>query len=190
MTNKNSNSLRCRQCGMINWATDEHCRRCHQSLKRPESPDGSGVSPNRFYLYLIIYIAAVALPFFVGASNPSAGDDLAFFFVMAAFAILIISNLLLTIEMFRVSILWGFAGLFLSPISTLLFIANYWDRSKSKIFTNVAALAYIVIMVVGTGSMNKPKVVQNTTNPPPAPSTKSSDQMPGFKIQFSAAGEE
>jgi hypothetical protein len=183
MTNKNSNSLRCRQCGVVNWATDENCRRCHQLLNGT-SPANAGESSTKSYIYLSIFIAALAIPFLIGRANPATGDDLGLFFVLAALGVMIVCNLLLLFEMFRVSILWGVAGFFLSPLSTLLFIAKYWNQSKGKVFTSLAAMVYCIIMIAGVGQMNKPKVVQNTAAPQNSSSLKYLDQTPTPKPDF------
>jgi hypothetical protein len=157
---------------VINWATDENCRRCHQLLARPSAATGAGVSSNRLYLYLIIFIAGAVLPVLVEKASPTTGDDLALFFVMAAVGLIGASSLMLLFEMFKTSLLWGLAGLLFAPVSTLLYVVMYWQRAKGKILTMFAATAYCVIMIAGVGLLLKPKVVQNTTAAQSAPSTK------------------
>jgi hypothetical protein len=169
---------------MINWATDENCRRCHQLLGRPKSSTGTDVSPNRFNLYLIIFLAAVAIPILVGMVNHEIGAALAFFFILAAMVISLFANVSLIVDMFRVSFVWGLAGIFLAPLSTLLFVLNYWERAKSKIIMTLAATAYCIIIFFGMNQLIKAKVAQNTTNLPPAPAIRPADQMPASKSNF------
>jgi ribosomal protein L40E len=184
MNHKNSSNAKCRQCGMINWATDENCRRCHQFLGRSKSPTGTDVSPSRFYLYLIIFLAALAIPVLVGMANPEIGAVLAVIFILAATVINLYANVSLIVDMFRVSIGWGLAGIFLAPVSTLLFIVNYWERAKNKIIMSLAAIAYCMIVFLGMHQLVKAKIAQNKTNPPPTPATSYLDQTPTPKPDF------
>ena len=183
MTSKNSNSLRCRQCGMVNWVTDESCRRCCQMLNGA-SPTKAGESSTKSYIYLSIFIAAVVIPFLIGRTNPETGAGIAFLFAMAAILVSLIASLLLWFEMFRVSIVWGLAGFFLSPISTILFMISYWDRAKGKSLTMMAALLYIFVVLFTMQPPSKPKVVQNTATPQSTPITRYLDQTPTPKPDF------
>lgn len=182
MANKNSNSLRCRQCGMINWAADEHCRRCQQPLRKPTPPAGEGFSSKTLYIYWGVFTAAVAIPILVGTSNPEAGAGLAFFFILAAAVVGLCCNVALWVDMFRVSIVWGLSGIVLAPVSTLLFIAMYWDRARGKIVTLLASTAYIFIIFFGMSLIVKPNVARN--NPAAVPSSKPVDQTPLQKTNF------
>jgi hypothetical protein len=169
---------------MINWATDEHCRRCHQLLGGQMEPAGSEVSSKTLYICLAVFIAALVLPILVEKASPTTGDNLGFFLVMAALGLIMICKFLLLFDMFRVSILWGLTGILFAPVSTLVFIAMYWQRAKGKIITMFAALAYCVIMIAGVGLLLKPKVAQNTTPPPAAPLTRYLDQTPTPRPDF------
>ena len=151
---------------MINWATDEYCRRCQQLLGRPKDADGSGVSSNRFYLCLAIFIAGLVIPILVSMADPMLGDHLGSFLVVAAIGLAIACKFLLIYEMFKVSVLWGLCGILFAPISTLLFIVNYWQQAKGKILLNFAAILYCIVMIAGVGHLTKPKIAQNTTAPP------------------------
>jgi len=182
MSKKNSNSLKCRQCAMINWATDEYCRRCHQLRGRPSGESGS--TPNRTNLYLAIFIAGLVIPVLVSMVDPMLGDHLGSFFVVGAIGLIVATKFLLIYEMFKLSVLWGLCGILFAPISTLVFIVSHWDRAKGKIFLNMAAILYIVIMIVGVGHLTKPNVAQNTTNPPSASSTKSSAPTPAPQTDY------
>ena len=113
-----------------------------------------------------------------------AGDNLGAFFVVAAYALIVGCKFLLIFEMFKVSILWGAAGIFLAPISTLIFMANYWERAKGKFYTALAALLYCVIMIVGVGQLTKPTNVQKTTNPSSAPVARNPDPASAPKSNF------
>ncbi len=157
---------------MINWAADEYCRRCQQLLQPPQSPAGSGFSTQTIYLYLFIFIAAVAIPLVLGMGNSDSGDDIGLYFVMAAFGVTIACKFMLLFDMFRVSLLWGAAGLFLSPVSTLIFIATHWNRARGKVYTTLLAFFYCFLMIFISAQVNKPKMVQNTAQPPAAPATR------------------
>lgn len=174
MNNNSSSSVRCHQCGVINWATDENCRRCHQLLGRSSAATGAGGSSNRTYLYLFIFIAALALPVLVSFADPAIGDHLGMFLVVGAIGLILSVKFLLIYEMFKVSIMWGAAGIIFAPVSTLLFIANYWEQAKGKLFMLLAAIVYIVIMIAAVGHLTKPKSAQNTVAPQAAATPVSS----------------
>jgi len=169
---------------MVNWATDEHCRRCQQSLVKSSVQTESELPAKRFQLYLFIFIAAIVVPILVGMSNHEIGAGLAFFFMLAAAIIALFCKISLLVDMFRVSFVWGICGIFLAPLSTLLFVANYWDRAKGKILTMFAVIAYFPIIFLGMSQLVKPKVAQNSANPQPTPLTRYLDQAPTPKPDF------
>jgi hypothetical protein len=165
---------------MINWTTDEECRRCRQWLGRSSDANGAAGASNRFYLYSFIFIAALALPVLVSFADPALGDNLGMFFVVGAIGLIMSVKFLLIYEMFKVSVMWGAAGIIFAPVSTLLFVANYWEQAKGKLFMLLAAIIYIVIMIAAVGHLTKPKVAQNTVAPQttPAPMNDYLNQTP------------
>jgi uncharacterized MAPEG superfamily protein len=185
MTNQNSNSLRCRQCAMVNWATDEVCRRCHQFLGGQSSQITSDAPSKNSYIFLVLFIAAVLIPILVGKTNPDTGAGLALFFMLAALIVGLFCNVSILVDMFRTSIVWGLAGIFLSPVSTLLFAANYWDRVKGKTLALLAVVAYFPIIFLGMNQLVKPtKIAQNSATPQPTPLTRYLDQAPTPRPDF------
>lgn len=170
---------------MINWATDEYCRRCHQLLTAPSAQTESGFTAKTFQIYLGVFIAATALPILVARADQAMGDHLAMFLVVLAYGLAFSCKFLLIFQMFRVSVLWGLTGIFLAPLSTLLFTVNYWERAKKPIVLCLAAILYCIVMIAGVGNLTKPKVAQNTTAaPPPAPLTRYLDETPTPKPDF------
>lgn len=184
MTGKNSNSLKCRQCGVINWATDQHCRRCQQPLGKPSAQIESGSTGKTFQICLGVFIAALLLPVLVAKADQPTGDNLGMFLVVIAYGLAFSCKFLLIFQMFRVSILWGVSGIIFAPISTLLFTASHWERAKKPIVICFASILYIIVMIAGVGHLTKPNVAQNTTDQPSAPSTKPVDQTPASKTNF------
>ncbi len=169
---------------MVNWATDENCRRCHQMLGRQSSQIKSGTASRNSFIYWSVFIAAVAIPILVGMANHEIGAGLALFFILTGMVIGLFCKVSLIVDMFRISIVWGLAGIFLAPLSTLLFAVNYWDRAKGKILTMLATLVYIPVIFLGMSQMVIPKVAQNKPNPQPAPLTRYLDQTPTPKPDF------
>jgi hypothetical protein len=185
MSSKNSNRLKCRHCEIINWSTDQFCRRCHQPLAKPSAHEtGAELPAGRFQLYFFIYIAAIIAPILVGRAEPAIGAGLALCCIVAAWIIALYCSVALLVDMFRVSVVWGLAGIFLSPISTLIYLGMYWDRSKRKFLTSLAMVAYWVIIFIGMNQLVKPEVVQNKSAAPSAPVTNSADRMPPSKTNF------
>lgn len=39
-------STKCSQCGLVNFLSAEHCKRCKASLSAPEAPEESAASPD------------------------------------------------------------------------------------------------------------------------------------------------
>lgn len=169
---------------MVNWATDENCRRCYQLLNGA-SQTPAGTSSTKSYIYLFIFIAALAIPILVSLADPSTADHLGSFLVVGAIGLIASFKFLIIYEMFKVSIMWGTAGILFAPVSTLLFIANYWERAKGKVYMVLAALLYCVIMVAGVGLLTKPKIAQNTAAPQSTPSSiRYLDQTPTPKPDY------
>ena len=185
MSSKNSNRLKCRHCEIINWSTDQFCRRCHQPLAKPSAQTGDGISPQRFQLYVYLFIAAIIIPFLVGRSDPAIGAGLGFLFILPALIINLYCNVSILVDMFRVSVVWGLAGIFLSPIANLIFIGQYWNRVRTRFLTSCAVTAYIFIIIIGINLFILPEVVKNEKKNSPVPASKTADrQMPPSRTDF------
>lgn len=63
--------------------------------------------------------------------------------VLLGAAFLLIGGILLLIEAFKTSILWGLGCLFITPIS-LIFIFAHWDRAKNPFILQLIGLALVL----------------------------------------------
>jgi uncharacterized MAPEG superfamily protein len=170
---------------MINWATDETCRRCYQLLGGQSSQINSDAPSKNSYIFLSIFIAAVLIPILVGRTNHETGAGFALFFMLAALVVGLFCKVSILVDMFRISFVWGISGIFLAPLSTLLFVANYWDRVKGKTLAMLAVVAYFPIIFIGMNQLVKPtKVAQNSATPQPTPLTRYLDEAPTPRPDF------
>lgn len=169
---------------MINWATDEYCRRCHQLLGSAAARTEANFTAKTFQIYAAVFIAAAALPVLVARADQATGDNLGMIFVVLAYGLAFSCKFLLIFQMFRVSILWGLTGILLAPISTLLFTVSHWDRAKKPVVTCLAAILYCIVMIAGVGHLTKPAVAQKTAAPETAPVMKYLDAAPTPKPDF------
>ena len=64
--------------------------------------------------------------------------------LIASIFLILSGSIILLIEQFRVSIIWGLVGIFL-PILSLVFICKYWKVSRLPVFIEIAGFIILAL---------------------------------------------
>ena len=170
------NSIKCPECGLVNFATASECKRCHMSfVSEQESYDAQydnaqyhGYCPQNqepektprvfsggvVFLTGILVLGIVILVLQQGfhAFGPELGNTLGFGLALIGIALLVVTHIWLLIRIFEQSIGWGLASLFL-PIVGLVAIFQFWEKTKRSF---VGQFVSVAIMCVGFGIAARP----------------------------------
>lgn len=136
-------SMKCPQCGLVNWSTSENCKRCgtavhaeYESWKptevetdqpKTEPLFSGGVKVLTAILGLTIIVLAVQRAFNI--MDESTANGIAVVFVLSGLALLTISHLWLLVRIFQQSTSWGLGALFI-PVVGLIAVGRFWEKTK------------------------------------------------------------
>ena len=147
-------SVKCPNCGLVNFPEAEDCRRCRQPLpvpweigQIPAVPVSSakqrrkgkrGLSDGAKFAFFFIAIAGIGA--FVAHS---AGGEIAHWtsigLIVLGVGIAFVGALLLWVAAFQEGIVWGL--LCLIPFGGLIFLVTHWDAAKTPLtFQGVGGL--------------------------------------------------
>ncbi len=158
------NSLKCPQCGLVNFATSETCKRCGTLLQAgyddaPQYDHQNQYSPNgekpAFFSGAVVVLTAILI---VGAvlcivqqvAHPfdaEAARGIGGLVGLIGVFLLFIAHIWLLIRIFEQSIGWGFASLVI-PFAIFAAVAQFWEKTRRSF---VGQLICVGIMLVGIG---------------------------------------
>jgi len=170
------NSIKCPDCGLVNFATASECKRCRLCFAPSEPVDGQYANTeysNSQYqshwpqsaefdekkqkifsggvVFLTgILVVAFALLVIQQAFHPldqSAAQGIAALVGLSGLGLLVLTHIWLVIRIFEQSIGWGFASIFL-PICGLIAVAQFWEKTKRSF---VGQMVCVGIMFAGFG---------------------------------------
>jgi len=165
------NSIKCPDCGLVNFATASECKRCHMSFAPAQEPvDGQyanagyqGYWPqdNEYdkqqkifsggVVFLTgILIVAFALLVMQQAFHPFDADTakgVGGVLGLVGVLLMVVTHIWLLIRIFEQSIGWGLASIFL-PICGLIAVAQFWEKTKRSF---VGQMVCVGILFVGIG---------------------------------------
>ena len=166
------NSIKCPDCGLVNFATASECKRCHLSFVSeqepseaqhqyadyqnhwPQRPEYEEEGPKVFsggvlFLTGILIVAFVVLilqqAFHPLDANTASGIALLVGF--AGLGLLVLTHIWLVIRIFEQSVGWGLASIFL-PICGLIAVAQFWEKTKRSF---IGQMICVGIMFFGFG---------------------------------------
>lgn len=166
------NSIKCPDCGLVNFATASECKRCHMSFAAaqepvdgqyanapyqgywPQSPVYEEKGPKVFsggVVFLTgILIVAFALLVMQQAFHPFDADTakgVGGVLGLVGVLLLFLTHIWLLIRIFEQSVGWGLASLFL-PLVGLIAVAQFWEKTKRSF---VGQMVCVGILFVGIG---------------------------------------
>ena len=173
------NSIKCRECGLVNFATASECKRCHMSFAGESEPPGQRPFDSQYGALAyqsywpqrpefeektqkifsggVVFLAGiliVAFAIFViqQAFHPldhSSASGVALFVGFAGLGLMALTHIWLIIRIFEQSIGWGLAALFL-PIVGYIAIGRFWEKTKRSFVGQFVCLG-IVFLGFGIG---------------------------------------
>ena len=157
------NSIKCSDCGLVNWSTSSECRRCgaqigadyqnvssRYSLEKevPVEPlfsTGIKLLGTLLALTTVIFLAQQAFQ----PLSPEMAKEIAVYLALPALALSVLAHIWLIIRVFEQSVGWGLASVFL-PIALLCAVSRYWDKTKRSFVGQCICVAtFMVAMGIG-----------------------------------------
>ena len=142
------NSVKCPQCGLVNWSTVPECKRCGTLIATDyQAGDEQDVS-TRYSLekevhveplfsgvivWLSVLLAFAVVTFLVqqifSPLPPDAAKIVAAFFFLPGLLFMLVAHIWLLLRIFDQSVGWGLASLFF-PIVMLLAVGQFWHKTR------------------------------------------------------------
>jgi hypothetical protein len=160
------NSIKCPECGLVNFATASECKRCHLSFFSEQEPSDAqyqaywpqNSEPEKqqrvFSGGVVVLTGILALGFailiFQQALHPFDADtakSLGGVLGLVGVLLLIVTHVWLLYRIFEQSIGWGLASVFL-PIVGLVAVIQFWEKTKRSF---VGQMVCVGILFVGVG---------------------------------------
>jgi len=157
------NSVKCPQCGLVNWSTTQECKRCHALIGADrETGDYQDVSTryslekevqveplfSGLVVYLTVFLAFAVAMFLVqqifGLFSPDTAKVVAVFFFLPGLVLYLVTHIWLLLRIFDQSVGWGLASLFI-PIVMLIAVAQFWHKTKRSFVGQFICAAIVIV---------------------------------------------
>ena len=141
-------SVKCPQCGLVNWSTAPECKRCGALIATDdEAGDYQDVSTryslekevrveplfSGLIVWLTVFLAFAVATFLAqqvfGLFSPDTAKVVAVLFALPGLVLYLVAHIWLLMRIFDQSVGWGLASLFI-PIAMLIAVAQFWHKTK------------------------------------------------------------
>lgn len=148
-------NVKCVRCGLVNWTSESHCKRCEFPLtikqNEPSSMNKPGESAPWFFsrgimvLTVILGFAVLTLLLHRGFHliDIETAKIVAVMFMLSGIVLFIITHLWAVLRIFEESPLLGLVSLF---IGFLIIVSIYWEKTRTAF---IGQLISIGIFFVG-----------------------------------------
>lgn len=167
------NSIKCPDCGLVNFATASECKRCHMSFFSEQEPSDAQYQNAGYQTYwpqnsepqntqrvfsggVVVLTGILALAFAIlvlqQALHPFDADTakgVGGVLGLVGVLLLFVTHIWLLIRIFEQSVGWGLASLFL-PFVGLVAVIQFWEKTKRS-FIGQMVCAGIVFVGIGIG---------------------------------------
>lgn len=167
------NSIKCPDCGLVNFATASECKRCHLAFLSEQEPHEAQYQDGAYQGYwpqdleaekkqrvfsggVLVLIGILALGFAVlilqQALHPFDADTakgVGTLLGVVGMLLLLVTHIWLLYRIFEQSIGWGLASIFL-PFVGLVAVIQFWEKTKRS-FVGQMVCAGIVFVGIGIG---------------------------------------
>lgn len=156
-------SIKCPECGLVNWSTSAECRRCGALIaadpqQRParyaivkevrvEPLFSTGIKLLSLMLALTTVICLVQQV--VQPLSTDMAKEIAVYLALPALGLFGIAHIWLLFRIFEQSVGWGVAA-FLFPLALLFAVANFWHETKRSFVGQCICLTtFFVALAIG-----------------------------------------
>jgi hypothetical protein len=163
------NSMKCPECGLVNWTTATECKRCHAPFSSEDASFASEpeyLQPQSFpeqqkkqalfsggvvFLtgILIVSAAIFVLQQAFHLFDPDTAKGIGGLLGLVGILFMVLTHIWLLIRIFEQSIGWGLASLFL-PICCWIAVGQFWEKTKRS-FVGQMVCVGIVFVGIGVG---------------------------------------
>ena len=159
-------SIKCQHCGLVNWADAEVCKRCG-------NPPGWGASsgdraewayatasecqsaPSLFSgavkLLTWALAGAAVLIVLVRAGGSGLAPYVAGLMLFAGLLISTVGSVMLLIEAFRQSVLWGLGSMFV-PFVSLIFLVMFWQAARRSFIIQLQGSGFLLLAAISAAA--------------------------------------
>ena len=157
------NSIKCSECGLVNWSTSSECRRCgaligadSRNVRSRYSIDKDVRVEPLFSTGIKLLSAMLAVTTVICLAqqafqplSPPMAKEIAVWLAVPALGLYVLAHIWLLIRVFEQSVGWGLASL-IFPIALLMAVARYWEKTKRSFVGQCICVATFVIgMAIG-----------------------------------------
>lgn len=156
-------SIKCSDCGLVNWSTSSECRRCRAPIAADPQNVGSRYSIDKDVrkeplfttgIKLLSSLLAVTTIIFLAqhAFQPLSNDmakEVAVYLALPALGLYVLAHIWLLIRIFEQSVGWGVASL-IFPVALLMAVSRHWEKTKRSFVGQCICMAtFLVGMAIG-----------------------------------------
>lgn len=154
------NSVKCFECGLVNWSGEIECKRCRALLTvqelRAQQVTAVTAEAQPFFnrgLQLLTAIMAVAFVLVVASRMLNFDREMAAVmalpFMLIGLVLMLVTHIWLLVRIFEQSIGWGLGSLFV-PIVGLIAVFMFWEHTKRSfvgqfICTGIIIVSYLIV---------------------------------------------
>ncbi|MBV8858426.1 MAG: hypothetical protein JOZ02_15945 [Acidobacteria bacterium] len=151
-------NTKCSQCGLVNWADDETCKRCGWQLDWQYNPppqfDSAAPEPDQLFSSSLTFLLAVlllAIAAFLShrvfhVIDLETAKTVAVITMLGGIGLYILAHLWLLLRIFEQSAVWGIATLFI-PLAGLIAVSKFWEKTRRSF---IGQLLCVGIVLVGS----------------------------------------
>ena len=157
------NSIKCSDCGLVNWSTSSECRRCRALIGadyrnmpsrysidkevRVEPLFSTGIKLLSLMLALTAVVCLVQQV--VQPLSPDMAKEIAVYLALPALGLFGLAHIWLLFRIFEQSVGWGVAA-FLFPLVMLFAVAQFWHETKRSFVGQCICMAtFFVGLAIG-----------------------------------------
>jgi hypothetical protein len=157
------NSIKCSDCGLVNWSTSSECRRCGALIGADSQNVSSRYSIDKDVrveplfttgIKLLSVMLALTTVIFLAQQafqplSPDMAKEIAVFLALPALGLYVLAHIWLLIRIFEQSPGWGLASLFI-PLALLMAVARFWQKTKRSFAAQcICMITFVVGMAIG-----------------------------------------
>ena len=153
-------SIKCPQCGLMNWATAAECKKCQyllqtedtQDYSKPHYDDSLSLETQPLFSGVVIVLTIVLalgtvvllLSKVLGIFNFDTTQGIGAIFVLLGLGLCLFAHFWMVVRIFEESASWGIASFFF-PIISLIAVSQFWEKTKRSFVGQLLSIGIVFI---------------------------------------------